>query len=94
MLAGHGQALAERDILFVPDYVANAGGVLSGAAAWMGMEEEELRTRVEGIYDRCNQVFARAERDGVAPSVAAERLAKEVIEAKASGAPGGQGASA
>lgn len=90
----HGQALAERGILYVPDYVANAGGVLSGASEWMGMGEEELRGRVEGIYDSCNQVFARAERDGVAPSVAAERLAQEVIEAKASGAPVDQGAPA
>jgi len=89
----HGEALAERGILYVPDYVANAGGVLSGASEWMGMGEEELRGRVEGIYDSCSQVFARAEQDGVAPSVAAERLAREVIEAKASGAPAEQGAS-
>jgi leucine dehydrogenase len=87
----HGEQLAERGILYVPDYVANAGGVLSGASEFLGMEEEELRGRVEGIYDSCNRVFERAERDGVAPSVAAERLAREVIEARA---PSAQGASA
>jgi leucine dehydrogenase len=87
----HGQALAERNILYVPDYVANAGGLLSGASEWMGMGEEELRGRVEGIYDSCSRVFSRAERDGVAPSVAAESLAKEVIEARAPDAPGGGG---
>ena len=92
-LAETRQALAERDIRYVPDCVANAGGLLSGASEWMGMGEEELRGRVEGIYDSCSRVFARAERDGVAPSVAAERLAKEVIEARSSDAPGDQGGS-
>jgi leucine dehydrogenase len=90
----HGQMLADREILFVPDYVANSGGLLCGASAFMGMSEDQLRKRVEGIYDSCTQVFARAERDGVAPSLAAERLAQEVIEAKSSETPVGRGAPA
>ncbi len=80
----HGEQLAERGILYVPDYVANAGGLLTGASEFMGMDEEQVRKRVEGIYDSCNRVFERAERDGVDPNVAAERLTREVIEAGAS----------
>ena len=90
----HGQMLADREILYVPDYVANSGGLLSGVSEWMGMSEDKLRKRVEAIYDSCVRVFARAERDGVAPSVAAERLAQEVIEAKSRGRPVGQRAPA
>ncbi|MHC4165195.1 MAG: Glu/Leu/Phe/Val dehydrogenase family protein, partial [Planctomycetota bacterium] len=90
----HGQMLADRDVLYVPDYVANAGGVLSGASAFLGMGEEELRKRVEAIYDGCNRVFARAEQDGVAPSVAAERMAREVIEARPPETRAGEGESA
>lgn len=86
----HGQMLADRDILYVPDYVANAGGVLSGASGLIGMGEDELRRRVEAIGESCTRVFTRAERDGVAPSVAAERMAREVIEAKSAGTPVGQ----
>jgi leucine dehydrogenase len=86
----NGQMLEDRGVLYVPDFVVNAGGVISGASAVTGMSEEEQKERAEAIYDSCMQVFARAERDGVAPSVAAERMAQEVIEAKSPRTPAGQ----
>lgn len=78
----HGQALAGCNILFVPDYVANAGGAFSGSREMTGVSEAETIKKVEAIYDTCNRVFARAEQDGVPTNVAADRLAQEVIEAK------------
>ncbi|MHC4428391.1 MAG: Glu/Leu/Phe/Val dehydrogenase family protein, partial [Planctomycetota bacterium] len=39
----HGQMLADRDVLYVPDYVANAGGVLSGASAVIEARPPETR---------------------------------------------------
>jgi leucine dehydrogenase len=90
----HGVSLADRDILYVPDYVANAGGLIAGVCEWAGTGSEEATRRVEGIYETCNRVFARAEREGVATSVAAERLAQELIAAKASEAGGGEASDA
>ena len=79
----HGQALHERGILFVPDYVANSGGVISGAAGLMGLGEEEARERAEEIYGTCVRVFERAKRDHVSTSLAAEGMAREVVVAAA-----------
>jgi leucine dehydrogenase len=79
----HGEALHQRGILFVPDYVANSGGVISGAAGLMGLGEEEARRRAAEIYDTCTRVFERAERDRVSTSLAAEAMAREVVEAAA-----------
>jgi leucine dehydrogenase len=86
----HGVALADRGILYVPDYVANAGGLIAGVCEWAGAGPEEAKRRVEEIYQTCDRVFARAEREGLAPSVAAERLARELIEAQASKADQGK----
>jgi leucine dehydrogenase len=72
-----GDRLAERGILYAPDYVANAGGMLSGGRDLLGWSAEETAARIEGIHDTLLEVFRLAERDGVAPHTAADRLAAE-----------------
>jgi leucine dehydrogenase len=72
-----GERLAARGILYTPDYVANAGGVISGSGYILGWSPRETAARIEGIYDKVLDVFRRAERDGVPPGVAADRLAQE-----------------
>ncbi len=82
----HGDALAARGILYVPDYVANAGGVsYGGAVEVLGLSGEQAKERVEAIYDTTLMVLERAARDGVGPHLAADRLAEERI--RAGGAP-------
>lgn len=77
----HGDALAERDVLYVPDYVANAGGVCyGGAIEVVGLSVAEARGRVEAIYETTLMVLERAARDGVGPHRAADRLAEERIQ--------------
>ena len=75
----HGRMLAERGVLFVPDYVANAGGVISGASEVTGRSQDETVRMVEGIYDTCMKVFDLADRGGCTPLDAAERLAVESL---------------
>lgn len=78
----HGHALAERGILYLPDYVANAGGVCyGGSVEVLGMSPEAARARVDAIYDTALRVLERAQADGVPPFVAADRLAEELIAA-------------
>jgi leucine dehydrogenase len=78
----HGDALAARGILYVPDYVANAGGVsYGGAVEVLGLSGEQAKERVEAIYDTTLMVLERAARDGVGPHLAADRLAEERIRA-------------
>lgn len=80
-----GQVLADRGILFGPDYVLNAGGIISGMQALNtipGREAEKVHPLGESlaaIYDRLIQIFARAEAEGKTPEVAAEEMAREII---------------
>ena len=78
-----GVALADRGILYVPDYVASAGGLISSMSDLRGTPRNAVERRVAAIHDTCLGVFARAETDAVATSVAAERMAQDVISERA-----------
>ncbi|MCL6575726.1 Glu/Leu/Phe/Val dehydrogenase [Kyrpidia sp.] len=75
----HGAELEARGILYVPDYVANAGGVIHVADELEGYRPERVRARVEGIYDRVRDVFALARKKRIPAHQAADRLAEERI---------------
>lgn len=79
----HGRALEERGILYAPDFVANAGGVISATVDVLGWDEAQAGERIDGIYDTMLSVFAIAGREGVSTSVAANRLAEERLRAGA-----------
>jgi leucine dehydrogenase len=73
----HGDALEERGILYAPDYVANAGGVLSGGADLFGWPSDRVRAEVLAIYDTMLSVFEIARADGIPSYKAADRLAEK-----------------
>jgi leucine dehydrogenase len=81
----HGRALEERGILYAPDFVANAGGVISSAVDLLGWDQARVRERIDGIHDTMLSVFALANRDGLTTAAAADRLAEERL---AAGPPG------
>jgi len=68
--------LAAAGILYAPDYVVNAGGVLHLAGyERLGWTPDEMATRLAGIGDTMRDVFEMAEKDGVTPEAAADRIA-------------------
>lgn len=73
--------LAARGIVYAPDFVANAGGVLSAGPDQLGWPVDTAWTRIHAIYDTMLDLFAQAQRDGVLPHVAAERLAERILAA-------------
>ncbi len=77
----HGEALAGRDILYAPDYVINAGGLINVADELEGYNETRATKRVMHIYDSVKSIIAIAKRDGVPTNVAADTLALERIDA-------------
>lgn len=79
----HGDALAARGVLYVPDVVANAGGVLSGGADLFGWSRAEVERRVHAIHDTVHLVLEMAKADGAPPHVAAERLAEQRLRDRA-----------
>jgi len=77
----HGDALHERGILYGPDYVVNAGGLLSLLFELGETDEEGIRRRVEAIGGRLAEIWARARRESVAPHRLADRIAEERVAA-------------
>ena len=72
--------MAAAGILYAPDYVVNAGGVLHLAGyERLGWTSEQMSDRLEGIGHTLTQVFAAADLDGVTPQAAADRMANERI---------------
>ena len=72
------KALAERGILYAPDYCVNAGGLIQVADELdpAGFSFDRAQQRARGIYDTTHSVFELAASDGVPPAIAADRLAE------------------
>ncbi|MGC9669367.1 Glu/Leu/Phe/Val family dehydrogenase [Planosporangium sp. 12N6] len=68
--------LDERGILYAPDYVVNAGGVIQVADEIEGFNFERAKLRAGRIYDTTRQILRLAEEESVPPAVAADRLAE------------------
>jgi valine dehydrogenase (NAD+) len=70
------KALADRGILYAPDFCVNSGGVIQVADELEGFSFERAEERAGGIFETTQQVFALAEADSITPEEAAERLAE------------------
>ncbi len=77
----HGEELAERGILYAPDYIINAGGLINVAGELEAYDEERVTKRVMEIRDSVEKIIALSRRDSVPPHVAADTLAEERISA-------------
>ncbi|MYR29767.1 MULTISPECIES: Glu/Leu/Phe/Val dehydrogenase dimerization domain-containing protein [unclassified Streptomyces] len=81
--------LADRGILYAPDYVVNAGGVIQVAAEQGGgFDFEQCKAKTARIFETVCEVFAAAKAGGVPPAVAADRLAEERMTKGAVNVPG------
>ncbi|MFM9587781.1 Leu/Phe/Val dehydrogenase [Streptomyces scabiei] len=69
--------LADRGILYAPDYVVNAGGVIQVADELHGFDFERCRAKAAKIFDTTLAIFARAKADGIPPAAAADRIAEQ-----------------
>lgn len=72
----HGDALAARDILYVPDYAANAGGVINGCRELLGWNSVQASAKVDEIYNTVLNIFKIAATEGISTSKAADQLAE------------------
>jgi leucine dehydrogenase len=78
--AHHGDELAERNILYAPDYVINAGGLISVATELGAYDSGEAWRKAGAIYDRLLRVVRLAQDEGIPTHLAAHRLAQARIE--------------
>ena len=73
-----GEALRERGITYVPDFIANAGGAIYLCRVLAGWTDAQTDAAVESIFDSSVEVLDRAAREGIPSQDAAER----VVEAR------------
>jgi valine dehydrogenase (NAD+) len=71
--------LADRGILYAPDYLVNSGGVIQVADELEGFNFDRAKARAEKIFDTTRQIFTLADEEGVPPVAAADRLAERRI---------------
>lgn len=80
-----GARLAARGILYVPDYVANAGGVITGFGDMNGWSPARCAARVDAIHDTVLDLLRRADDAGILPHEAADRMVEERLAAARAG---------
>ena len=76
----HGKELMDRGILYAPDYVINAGGLINVYGELNGWTAERSKRKAGEIYDTLDQLFELAKDQGIPTSDAADRLAERRIQ--------------
>jgi leucine dehydrogenase len=75
----HGSMLREMGVLYAPDYVTNAGGLMNVFVELEGYSPERAFDKTMRVYENLMHVFAIARQDEVPTNIAADRLAEERI---------------
>lgn len=78
----HGLLLRERGILYAPDYVINAGGLIQVVADRAGEAGDWARAKTEGIYDSLMEIFERADQDNLPTAEVTDRIVEEMLGLK------------
>lgn len=82
-----GVRLHERGILYIPDYVANAGGLINVAEEWNkeGYSRDEVRRKIKDVGKTAARVIALAQKKHQPTSIVADRMAEEIFTAPRQG---------
>ncbi len=73
----HGPMLVEKGILYAPDFLINAGGLINVSAELDGYNKERVMGKVEKIYDRTLEIFAKSEAEKIHTQRAAIQIAEK-----------------
>ncbi len=78
----HGERLKEMNILFAPDYVINAGGIIN-VSFEQNYDEAKSTVKVEKIYDTLLEIFKQAELQNKTTNIIADEMAQKIISSAA-----------
>ncbi len=73
----YGQLLVDKGILYAPDYVLNAGGIIDIFHQSIASSDKGLRDHIEKISDTLLEIYRRAESQGLATNTVANHIAEE-----------------
>lgn len=74
-----GKLLQDRGILYAPDYVINAGGIINVLRHIDGAGDGEINARIDRIPERLEAVWQESEKTGATPDLVADRMAQRLI---------------
>ena len=75
-----GQRIHDRGIVYAPDYVINAGGIINVGLEYLGQgDEAEVMARIARIPDRLNEVWDESARTGAPAAAVADTIARRLI---------------
>jgi leucine dehydrogenase len=77
----HGAAVGKQGILYAPDFVVNAGGIINVFYELEGYNRERAMTHAEKIYDTTFNLFQLAKKEGIPTYLAANKLGEQRLEA-------------
>ena len=78
--AAEGRRLHDRGIVYAPDYVINAGGIINVALEYLGQgNRDEVETRIGRIPDRLNAIWGESATSGTPASDVADAMARRLI---------------
>lgn len=75
----HGKALMEKGILYAPDFLINAGGIINCAWERLGYNREAALAQTEGIYNTALAIFRRSKEENIPTYLAANQAAEQRI---------------
>ena len=76
----HGVLLRERGIVYAPDFLINAGGIINVYAELEGYDKQEIMRKTENIYNTTLEILETANREVLTTNRAALNIAKQRIE--------------
>jgi leucine dehydrogenase len=79
--AKHGRAVMDKGIIYAPDYLVNAGGIINCFWEINGYHKEAAMHQTEGIYDTTLDIFKTSAAENIPTYLAANKLAEARIEA-------------
>lgn len=77
----HGHTLHQKDILYAPDYVINAGGVIFASSKYFGLPESGVNDKVDAIHQSLIDIFRRSNLENRPTSEIADLMAIEYLQA-------------
>jgi len=78
----HGKILSEKGIVYAPDFVINAGGIINVYAELEGYGKTEIMRKTENIYNTTLEIIKNAETNNVTTHTASLEIAKSRIDAR------------
>jgi leucine dehydrogenase len=80
LATGHeARMLADRGILYAPDYVINAGGIINVLRQIENADDAEINRRIDAIPRRLSAIWVESDSDGKTPAEVADNMAKKLI---------------